>query len=79
MAFELWDIESRNIVGDYATEAEALAVVRDLVHRDGPRPVESLLLAFEDDIGRTTPVASGTELVERAVAMTGAVVTRIAD
>ncbi len=78
MAFELWDIESRNIVGDYATEAEALALVRDLVCREGPGAVETLLLAFEDETGRTTPVAAGIELAERA-AMTGTVVARTAD
>jgi hypothetical protein len=66
MAYELWDTESRNIVGDYATEQHALAIVRDVAEIDGQEAAESLALAFEDASGRTTVIAVGAELAARA-------------
>jgi hypothetical protein len=66
MAYELWDTESRNVVGEYETEDEALAVVRHAIDRDGPGAADSLMLAFEDRTGRSRMIASGAELADRA-------------
>jgi len=44
MAYELWDSRSRNIVGDYATEQHALAIVRDGARIDDQEAAESLAL-----------------------------------
>jgi hypothetical protein len=68
MAYELWDTDSRNVVGEYDSEAEALAVVRQAIDRDGPDAANSLMLAFEDRTGRSRMIASGAELVDRAQA-----------
>ena len=58
--WELWDADSGNLVGDYASEADALANVHDAVSRHGPAVVETLALGAEyDDDG-------GLELIARA-------------
>jgi len=67
MAYELWDTETRNIVGDYETEGEALAIVRDVLRLDGQDAVASLALAHEDRSGRTRIVAIGRDLGNRAL------------
>lgn len=66
MAYELWDTMSRNVVGDYDTEEQALKVVRDALALDGRQAVDSLLLAYEDRNGRTETVAAGAALADRA-------------
>lgn len=71
MHWELWDTESGNMVGDYDSEADALAVVRDAVRRHGPGVVRTLALGAEhDDEGGDDavlpPVIQGADLVARA-------------
>ena len=71
MHWELWDTETGNLVGDYDTEAEALAVVRAALARHGPDAAAWLALGVEhDDEGGDDavlpPVLRGTELVARA-------------
>lgn len=68
MAYELWDTASRNIVGDYETEGDALAVVHEVLRLDGRHAAETLLLAYEDGRGRTETVATGGALADRAEA-----------
>ena len=68
MAFELWDIETANLVGDYPTEEAALDVVRTSIREHGPEAVAVLALAYEDDAGETRPIAAGAALVERVQA-----------
>ena len=66
MAFELWDIETANLVGDYPTEEAALDVVRTSIREHGPEAVAALALAYEDDAGETRPIVAGAALMERA-------------
>ena len=66
MPYELWDVETANLVGDYATEEAALAVVHQSLQAHGPGAVAHLALAFEDAAGDTHPIASGPALAERA-------------
>src|SRR5437867_9689628 len=47
MNWELWDTESGNMVGDYASESEALNVVRDALRRHGSSGVVTLALGAE--------------------------------
>jgi hypothetical protein len=72
MHWELWDTESGNMVGDYASEADALTVVRDALRRHGSSVVASLALGAEhdDDLGdddNLPPVISGQDLAARAL------------
>ena len=67
-SYELWDSESRNLLGAYASEDEALTVVRQAIQKHGPPVVATLFLAHEDDDGRSTTIASGGDLLRRAEA-----------
>lgn len=64
--FELWDIASSNLLGTYPTKEEALEAVRSIIVADGPNTLSALLLAGEDDRGRSVTIASGAKLAELA-------------
>jgi hypothetical protein len=66
--FELWDLQTRNAVGGYSTEAEALAVVRRTIEADGLAFIDDLALLQVNSRGRSTTVALGAGLAERALA-----------
>ena len=69
--WELWDTETGNLVGDYDSEDDALAIVRDALRRLGPSAIAPLALGAEhdDEGGRDEdlpPVLQGGDLVARA-------------
>lgn len=64
--YELWDSETRNLLGTYPSEEAALAVIRSLLQKHGPGAVASLFLGREDETGRSTLIADGNALVKRA-------------
>jgi hypothetical protein len=67
MNWEIWDAVSRNIICDFATEAEAMAYVRVLLEQ-GWKTGE-LLLIFDDPAladEDLPPAVSGEELARRA-------------
>jgi hypothetical protein len=71
MHWELWDTDSGNMVGDYATEADALLIVREAVQRHGADMAAALALGAEhdDEAGADDDlpaVLSGKELIARA-------------
>ena len=68
MAYERWDRETANVIGDYATEDDALAIVRQSVHAFGAESAAILALAFADDEGESHPIAAGDVLIQRAEA-----------
>ncbi len=63
--FELMDLASGNVVGDYPTEDEALEIIRRGVAEHGPEALADLGLA-EVDGGETMLIAVRTDLLERA-------------
>ena len=67
MVWELWDIETGNMIGFRDTEAEALALVRNLVDKGWPIAALSLL-ADDDDllVEALPPAVTGDELARRA-------------
>jgi hypothetical protein len=67
--YELWDGETGNLVGAYASEQDALAAVSDAVHRYGPAAATTLALAVEDERGEGGLMVSGASLIERAEAV----------
>lgn len=67
MTYELWNRQTGNAIGEFATEAEALAVVREAVERNG-REYADLLFLGVSSRGRSKPVAEGQALAERALA-----------
>lgn len=68
MIYELWDTRSGNVVGTFATKAEALAIVRDTVVLHGQVMGERFLLGQEDKAGRSRQIAEGKELIALALA-----------
>jgi hypothetical protein len=64
--YELWDIETRDMLEDFATESEALAAARELIALNLAVYPASLALARWNDDGTTTWVAQGDALGERA-------------
>lgn len=72
MHYELWALNTANLVGDYDTEPEALAMVRDLLAAGWS--AEDLGLALELDEGEAEddaslpPAIHGGELAAHALA-----------
>lgn len=60
--FELWDIESANLVGSYDTEDAALSDVHDTVLTCGPAAIDTLALGRIDARGRAKPIAAADDL-----------------
>lgn len=68
MFYELWDLDSGNIIGDFDSEADALQVVRDLLEVNEPDFADALSLGWNGDDGAFAIVAEGAALAERAQA-----------
>ena len=66
MTYDLWDVESGNIVNTFETKREALSVVRTLLDFNGWEYAQSLSLGSEDDDGSMRIVAEGDDLAARA-------------
>ena len=67
MIYELWDIETANLVESFTTEAEALEAVRKAVDDLGRKIVRCWALISKDlGSGRTATVARGARLIDRA-------------
>jgi len=48
-SFELFNLQSGNLVGSYATQCEAIEVVRRAFETHGPQAVQGLVLLRVDD------------------------------
>ena len=66
MIYDLWDVESGNIVNTFETERDALHAVRTLLELNGPGYARALSLGYEDDDGSMGIVAEGDDLAARA-------------
>lgn len=66
--YELWDVETANLVGSYDSEEAALEDVANAVLAHGRSAVETLLLGRENADGGSQPIAEGPALVDRAMA-----------
>jgi hypothetical protein len=64
--FEVWDQRSRNLLGSYGAEWEALALVRDLASESAPVDALALVWGDEDDDDLGGEVAVGPALLARA-------------
>ena len=66
MIYDLWDTPSGNIINTYETEAQALAMVRDLIEANGEDFADALSLGYETDDGSVGIIADGRDLEVRA-------------
>ncbi len=71
MHYELWDLKTANLMGEYDTEAEALADVRDALAAGWDPEELGLGREFDyDDVGDDEllgPTVSGTALADLAM------------
>ena len=65
--YELWDYESRNLLADFESKAEALAMVRNVVERYGRDYVAQWALGRMDDAGIDEPLLAGLQLAGEAL------------
>ena len=68
MAYEIWEMQTGNLVASFSHERDALGLVRDAVQAHGAGYVETLALVSEDEDGSSTTVATSYELIQRASA-----------
>ncbi len=66
MGYEIWEMQTGNLVASFSHEQEALALIRDAVEAHGTAYVETMALVHEDGAGSPTTVATSYELLERA-------------
>lgn len=66
--YELWDVETGNLIANYAEEYAALANVRAGIDDDGLAAWETVELVRAEPDGTRMPVARGATLVRRALA-----------
>ena len=66
MAYQLWELDSRNCIAEFASREDALAAVREMVRARGEPAAASLLLVQENADGDLSKVASGGSLVRLA-------------
>jgi hypothetical protein len=64
--YEVWDIESANLLAVYPTEEAALAFVRQVIAADGPAMVATWELARAREDQDTMSIAMGDQLADRA-------------
>ena len=66
--YELWDTRSRNLIGTYTSEADALATVREVLALHGPLFGNDLILGWADDEqgAQGGEIANGEALILRA-------------
>lgn len=63
--YDLWDVDTGTSLGTYETEADALAVARELITSIGPHYAEALDLGYQNAEGGWSSIASGADLLVR--------------
>jgi len=74
--FDLWDIESGNLISTFEDEHEALTFVRSLLSANGLAYANSLDLGWMNSDGKSHSIATGAVLVDRAHAAEPALTDR---
>ena len=65
MAYEIWEMQTGNLVASFSHERDALALIRDAVKAHGEGYATTLALVREDERGCATTVATADELIAR--------------
>lgn len=69
MIYELWDMETNNLMASYDDEQRALGAVCEALLRVGEMAVDNVALVQEDALGNSEFIASGPALADRARAI----------
>jgi hypothetical protein len=65
--YELWDVESANLMGAYSTESEALADLRAIIDTYGRPWVREWELVRTSDAEPAEPILAGEALIAHAL------------
>ena len=65
-SYELWQTQTRNLIGAFTTKDEALQVVRRAAENHGAAYIDTIFLGHEDDKGHSRLVAECKALLELA-------------
>lgn len=65
-SYTLWDNRGANLIGGFDNERDALSLVLSGIERNGPEDTDTLVLAIEDEHGRSKVLSQGQALAERA-------------
>ncbi|MGI8857539.1 MAG: hypothetical protein ACR2JW_17535 [Thermomicrobiales bacterium] len=66
--YEMWDAVSRNLIGTYDSEDEALAAVRIFIEDDGEETIEGVALVRHEPDGSGNVIAADAMLARLAQA-----------
>ena len=64
IGYELWDIETRNLLYDFDSLEEALEAARELSHENQGRYPDGLALAYIDANAKLTWLAHSASMLE---------------
>ena len=78
MWYELWHVESANLMDDFANEADALAAARAYLTPNARGETVDVALVVRDDRERPIRSIEGEELVRLAFGQTGGEMSRTA-
>ena len=67
LVYQLWDIDTGNLIGEFDAETDALVAVRDAFALHGRAYAEGLALGTVGSTRHPEHVAVGAELVTRAL------------
>jgi hypothetical protein len=62
--FELWDVETGNLIGDFSTAADAFDVVQTLLDAYGPSYANELNLSEREGSKAARVIGSGQQLID---------------
>jgi hypothetical protein len=65
--YELWDRKTANQIGSYESQAEAMAIVRDVVREYGNEAIATVALGRESEDDDTVVIAAGRDLADLAL------------
>ncbi|MGH9172876.1 MAG: hypothetical protein ACRD1H_00895 [Vicinamibacterales bacterium] len=65
--YEIWDTDTGNLIGEFTTEEDALALVRDAIESRGKKAAASLVMGYGEADEIASPHLEGAELVKRAL------------
>lgn len=65
MTYQLWDTVAGSAVGVFASEKQAMEIVRSSFDQHGPDEVMDLILFAVDESRTMHHIADGQELIER--------------
>jgi hypothetical protein len=66
--YELWDLDTRNLLAVFDSEAAALASIREDLRAHGRAAVENPLLGWAEEDGGGGEIAAGADLIAHAEA-----------